>query len=230
MKIYAKQVPPEYQKSPLLMDWKHERPENLYIWGNRHFVGCNVEKIDALWVHVIEAAEYLWEMRHGRHQEQSWADVLGDLIPKTAGDWTRAERVQWAEILADPRPLYSSKKYEILCAGLGMLTGRRWDWCTLRGCCQSDWQECIYPADDWDGESLERLEAEYFNTGTEWIIHDEETPPECPEDVSGFSGYCTAWNDDGIKREIAEAVGGSPADVILYKFTGYARRAEYEEA
>lgn len=231
MKIYAKQVPPEYQESPLLRDMGDELPENLYIFGNNRLTGYQAEEARNIKTRLFEAADDLDGRRRGRAREYTWAETLADLLPRDTGEeWSRADRVRWAEILNDYRDFYTSKKYEILCAGLEMLTGRRWDCCTLRGCCQGAWQYCIYPADDWNGERLERLEAEYFNTGTEWIIHDEEAPPEEPEDVNGYSLYCTAWSDDGIKAEIAEAAGGSPADVVLYKFTGYARRAEYEEA
>jgi hypothetical protein len=179
---------------------------------------------------MFEAADDLDGRRRGRARVHTWAETLADRLPRDTGEeWSRADRVRWAEILKDYRDFYTVKKYEVLCAGLEMLTGRRWDWCTLRGCSQSDWQYCMYPADDWTGEDLERLEAEYFNTGTEWIVHDEDTPPEEPEDVSGFSVYCTAWSDEGLKKEIADAAGGDPADVTLYKFSGWVRRAEYEE-
>lgn len=123
----------------------------------------------------------------------------------------------------------SSLDNAFICDALGLITGRAWDWCTLRGCCQSDWQYCIYPADEWNGASLERLEAEYFNTGSEWIVHDDQDAPDGPEDINGFSVYCTGWNDDQLRQEIADAAGGRPEDVTLYKFTGYTRRAEYEE-
>jgi hypothetical protein len=62
---------------------------------------------------------------------------------------------------------------------------------------------------------------EYFNTGSEWIIHDEESEPETVKDISGYSVYCYSWNTDGIKKEIADAAGSDPDDVILYEFDKY---------
>jgi hypothetical protein len=229
MKIYAKQVPPEYQESPLLSDIQHEPPENLYIFGNHHFTGCNADEMRKIYTELFEAADDLDGRRRGRSRELSWAETLADILPRESGDWTRADRVRWAHILRDYRLFYTSEKYNIICAGLEMLTGRAWDWRTLRGCVQGDWQYCIYPADEWDAASLERLEAEYFNTGTEWIVHNDQDAPDSPEDIDGFSVYCTGWNDDQIRKEIADAAGGRPEDVTLYQFTGYTRRAEYEE-
>lgn len=47
--------------------------------------------------------------------------------------------------------------------------------------------------------------------------------------IDGFSCYCIAWDDSGIRQEIADAYGGRPEDVILYKFTGYSKIANYTE-
>ena len=226
MKIYAKQVPPEYQESP----FEHWDDVNAEIYGNKHFRGITSELFDRLPVMLDELAAVWDNMRNGYGSGLTWAEELADVVPPQGRpEYTREERRDaWPYIMKNF--VCYSQNNEFYCRALELITGRRWDWCTLRGCCQGDWQYCIYPADEWNGESLERLEAEYFNTGTEWIIHDDETPPESPEDVSGFSVYCTAWSDEELKKEIADAAGGSPADVTLYKFTGFSRRAEYEEA
>jgi hypothetical protein len=227
MKIYAKQVPPEYQESPLF--WDDSTLEGIYIGGNRRLKSHGFEEIDALHVGMAEAAGDLYQAKKGRLPGFSFADTLRELIPRESGDYTRAERLTWRDILDDESALYCHRKYEKFCQALELLTGKKWKFYTLRGCCQSDWQYCIYPADEWNAANLERLEAEYFNTGSEWIVHEDENAPETPEDIDGYSVYCTGWNDDMIRQEIAEAAGGAPEDVTLYKFTGYARRAEYEE-
>ncbi len=58
------------------------------------------------------------------------------------------------------------------------------------------------------------FETGYFNTGTEWIIHDEDYIPEAPEDICGYSMYCYT---DNPAKEIAESEGVSADDVVLYK-------------
>jgi hypothetical protein len=225
-KIYARQVAPEYQESPLFYgDW----PENIEIFGNRSYKRRASDLFDRL-PSIIEDLSCVWDnIQAGEYNAADWAFELRDIAPPEGRPaYTREERKNaWPELL---RQWDGSDDLQIYCDALGLITGRAWDWCTLRGCVQGDWQYCIYPADDWDGDSLERLEAEYFNTGSEWIIHDGQEAPESPEDIDGYSVYCTGWNDDLIRKEIADAAGGRPEDVKLYKFTGYARIAEYEEA
>lgn len=231
MKIYAKQVPPEYQESPLF--WDESAFENIEIFGNNNFNRHTSALFDRL-EDILSDLLYEWEeMQAGRkwyRAYETWAEALaGIATPEGRPEYTREERRDaWPRLLENYRDS-SNITAGLLCRTLELITGRTWDYCTLRGCCQGDWQDCIYPADEWDADSLERLEAEYFNTGSEWIIHDDGTEPDGPEDINGFSLYCTGWNDDLIRQEIADSAGGSPADVTLYKFTGYTRRAEYEE-
>lgn len=134
MKVYAKQVPPEYQESPLFLfnDW----PEDMAICGNRDFDS-----------HCPEV-------------------------------FTR---------------VYKALQDGELC------------------------------------EALSTFEAEYFNTGTEWIVHDGDSLPESPEDINGYFVYCTSWNEDGIANEIADSAGGRPEDVKLWAFDGYMQSPKYRE-
>jgi hypothetical protein len=227
MIIYARQVPPEHQESPLFWDLD-ALPEHIHIGGNAKLKELRFDEIRALWGRLAEAAGDLYEARQGR-LALCWADDLRELLPRESGDYTRAERLRWRDILTDEKALYSSQKYRVFCQALEILTGRGWDFCTLRGCCQSDWQYCLFPENDWNGEALEHLEAEYFNTGTEWIVHDDESTPGSPDEINGFSVYCHGWNNDQIRREIADAAGGNPDEVQLYQFAGYEKRARYEE-
>ena len=53
------------------------------------------------------------------------------------------------------------------------------------------------------------------------IVHDGDTEPTNPEEIDGCAYYCVSWNDEGIKKELAEAVGvENPEDIILYKYAG----------
>lgn len=226
MKIYAKQVPPEYQESYIF----NEDLEGLEIYGNRDFRGYTSELFDSL-PNLLENLSCVWDnIRNGYYDNADWAEELAEMVPPQGRpEYTREERrTAWPGILRryiDAASLTPA----LLCEALNLITGRAWDHCTLRGCCQGDWMNCIYDTALWDGDSLETIEAHYFNTGSEWIIHDDGTEPDGPEEINGFSLYCTGWNDDLIRQEIAAETGSSPAEVKLYKFTGYSRRAVYEE-
>ena len=71
------------------------------------------------------------------------------------------------------------------------------------------------------------FEIMYFNTGTEWIIHEEENEPESPEEISGCSVYCTSWDMEGIKKELTDAACYDPEEIILYEFSGYTKSPVY---
>ena len=119
---------------------------------------------------------------------------------------------------------------ESLCEAMALLTGKKYTSKCIRGCCQSDWQDIYYSPEDYDDAAIDRLEMEYFNTGSEWMIHDGDGEPEDAEDVSGYTTYCYGWNNEGIKKEIAAAAGCEAEDVVLFVHTGYTRVSNYDIA
>lgn len=223
MKIYAKQVPPVYQESPLFYGpefW----PDDVFVFGNRDYKS-HCEELDHIRAGMEDAANDLEDLQSGNPYGYTWDGCLfADLTPdKTRGAYTRAERLQWIDILnryfTAPN---STTENAILCEALGLIKGIGWEYDTIRGCCQGDWQEIIYPAEygpDW----LYTFENEYFNLGSEWTVYEDGNEED------NFSMYCHEWNDDGLKKEIANAQGCTPEEVTLLKFTGWTRSAQYEE-
>ena len=211
MKIYAKQVPPEYQESPLFMeDW----PENVFVFGNRHYT-AHAERLED----IKRSLEDISDVCNG----YGYTNNLLDVIPSRddGREYTRPERQQLAR-LAQNYMEYgscSSDESELLCDVLELMTGQKYEYATIRGCCQGDWQEIIYPA-EYGREWLQCFEMEYFNTGTEWSVN---------VDGCNVSAYTYSWKDDDTRAEIAAAVGVDPGDVILYSFTGWSRTPEYTE-
>lgn len=215
MKIYAKQVPPEYQESPLFMgDW----PENVFVFGNK-WLTSHAGRLDDIKQALCEIYDVC----------QGWSNYskLSDVTPgrDDGRNYTRAERLQLVR-LAKNYTEYSNNsddESEILCAVLELITGQKYDYTTIRGCSQGDWQEIIYPAEygrDW----LSDFETEYFNTGAEWCISEND-----PESDDAYYFYSHSWSDDGTRDEIAAAAGVDPGDVILYTFTGWSRSPQYME-
>ena len=219
MKIYAKQVPPEYQDS----NFDIANYENIILKGNRHFQEYWPDWAENLSERMTEAINALYYIQSGRGYYDNWEEVLHDLLPPQGRkEYTRVERKKWMNILERYDERGSAEENACLCSALSLITGRVWDWCDLKGTCQGDWIECVYMEDMWDREALEVLEAEYFNTGTEWHITEGEND-------TGYYQYCTGWNDNMIRNEIAETTGAETADIILLKFTGWTRSASYEE-
>ena len=209
MKIYAKQVPPEYQESPLFHDelW----PENVFVFGNRH-----LQQHDGRLEDIKQALDDIYDVCQG----WSYIRKLEYVIPKRddGREYTRDERLTFAR-LAKNYQEYSYNSDDgnaLLCDVLELITGQKYVYTEIHGCVQGDWQEIIYPA-EYGREWLSDFETEYFNTGADWIIDDD------------WNIYTHAWRDSDIRDEIAAAAGVDPGDVIMYQFTGWSRSATYAE-
>lgn len=219
MTIYAKQVPPEYQNS----NFDFSNYEYIILTGNRNYNEHWPEWAENIGDYMSEALSALYYIQSGRGYFDTWEDVLNDLLPPQGRDeYTRAERKRWVHILESYADTGNREQNKTICDALSLMTGKAWDWCDLHGSCQGEWIECFYMEDQWSQEHLEVLEAEYFNTGTEWHITEGDNDP-------GYYQYCTGWNHAMIRAEIAETSGAMPADIVLYEFAGWSKSAKYEE-
>jgi tetratricopeptide (TPR) repeat protein len=226
MKIYAKQVPPEYQESPLFLGdefW----PAGIILDGNRDYNSHTTDLYDRIIQCYDEAAREIenLDLKNGYAAYGNATEAINDYFPALE---YREKPYNTRDIhrIREALRMYGTTDYyngRYVTAMLDAITGGDWRNGTIRGCCQGDWQHVIYDANRWSRAELDVFETEYFNTGSEWIVHDENTEPDGPEDISGFSVYCHGWRTEDIKMEIAEAYGATDAEVILYQHTGYTR-------
>lgn len=222
MKIYAKQVPPEYQETPFYMD---EQPENVYIFGNRHFRGLNADTIENIENNMYDAADELKRLMRGEFApgEYSLIEILNDFLQAENGrEYSRADRLKWRALLLafDAEAITLD---DALTAALELMSGKEYKFSQICGCCQGDWNNIIYPA-EYGREWLNNFEVEYFNTGAEWRIAEGD-----PDGDDGYYFYSHAWSDDGIRAEIATAAGVDPSDVVLYAFDTWSQTGVYRE-
>lgn len=237
--LYAKQIAPEYQESPLFL-CDDLFPDNIILTGNRNYNSHTTpefEQISAYFEEMAGAYEndrffFQWNGKGydkiAKRPEYTLQELLRDYgFTRPDGKaWTTKQRHEWRQLLeAD------TLEDDGIIKALQLLTGKSWKAFTIRGCCQGDWQEGFCTVDDWSREALQDFETEYFNTGSEWIVHDEETEPESPDEITGYSVYCHGWNSEQIRQEIAETAGESdPAAVVLYEFDGYTKSPKYRKA
>jgi hypothetical protein len=218
MKIYAKQVPPEYQESPLFYGdefW----PENVFVFGNRDF-NQHADTLNDLKTALENIVEVFDDMQYGEGWTNDLAHAIQCELPEEyRREYSRPERLKLVRLAQDYGFAKSYEENDILCKVLELITGETWDNSTIRGCCQGDWQEIIFPA-KYGREWLEHFETEYFNTGTEWIID---------PDGDNISVYAHEWNNDGIRKELAAAVGVEPENIIMQAFSGWTKTAAYME-
>lgn len=113
-----------------------------------------------------------------------------------------------------------------LCLGIAM--GEGYDCTLIQGSTQREWAMMYFPR-GYDEDIQRELEALFFNTGTEVIIHDGDEEPTSADDVHGYRLYCTRdWDEFVIKSEIAYYEKCKPEDVKLFVFKGYRKVEEYE--
>ena len=195
MKIKSYQVAPECQESPLYLfeEWM----EGLEIYGNKNYISRTSETFDE----VLECLEY------------------GDFGEFEIAGY-KAERL---EELCNKYGTRGADDEGIIAESLSIVSGQEWKYKQISGSCQSDWNYIYYRPEEWTEKALEYFEVEYFNTGDEWRIEDEEG------DDLGYI-YTHEWDDDEQRREIAENIGVYPGDVTLYLFDGWTKTAKYKEA
>lgn len=232
MKIYAKQIAPEYQESPLFIDGCF--PDNIAVCDNRDFNSHKPELFEKVQevLEQGELAEVLEYTKDWAEWYKNATEAINEYLSLENGKKYSMNAIHVLRCLVlDYSCCACSRKNEILCKVLSIVDGREWDFDTIRGICQSDWQEVFFPVDEWSKEALRQFEMEYFNEGTEWIVDDGEFNPatDSPLNINGYSIYCTSWSDEGIRKEIADAEGVDPADVVLYAFEGWSRTAQYKE-
>ena len=219
-KVYARQVPWEWQESP----WDDEqlKIDKAALYGNRSYGRYVFGQFEQ----VVKALEEMdWEDVGTARLYSTEQEMLLDYVPPVGRDsYTDEEIETWKFASQMYNPNYGRNEQWGICMGLTLMLGKEYDYKTLRGSCQSDWIYFIYPTDLYNDEAVRRLETEFFNTGEEWIVHDEDTVPECAEDVQGYSFYVY----DNTRKEIAEAEGVDPEDVVLWGYDGMRSIPKYK--
>lgn len=216
-KIYAVQVEPECQESDI---WDDCFWENVAVFGNRDY---KIQKPE-FFQKILDAVDD-WGFADSlclNDSPENYSTVVHEIsesLPPCAGrtDSYSAEEIEKLRKLIPAwffKETYDNE--DLLCKILSIVTGKTWGYRCIRGSSQSDWNYFFYQADEWTDEAIQDFETRYFNEGTQWIVHDEDTIPCGPEDITGFSVYCTSIDMDGIKQEIAQAASGNPEDVVLY--------------
>ena len=234
--IYARQGNPEYQESPLYL-LPDCFPDNIAVCGNRDYEERLSEVFER--VRKVLEEEELDDAIHDitKHRGGYWCDyyknvteVINDLLPPEKGKYSTQD-IHALKMFVNKYPESRSyEKEDIICSVLSIVTKRDWDHRTIRGVTQSDWNEIYYPVNEWNDKKLDNFETMYWNTGSEWCIHDGDAEPETPEDIEGYWIYCCSWNEEGVRKEIANACGVSESDVVMYKYVGERYMPIYELA
>lgn len=229
MKIYAKQVPPEYQDGYYLLDDDFIFSGNVIIYGNRDHKGYNGDQITTI-ERMIDDILSMYENDYYKSFYKTFSEACNDIL--NSGVEHKPYTTKQVHAIKEFCKSYDYRQErENYIFMLELLTRKKWDYQSIRGCVQREWNY-IYYSDEISPETVDYIECIYFNMGTEWIIDDSgEFDPETdsPDDISGCGYYSTEYQPEKIAKEIQENFGTPGDTVILYEFSGFSRIARYME-
>lgn len=218
-KLYARQINPEYQGNFITDIFSYDEAfNNISVCGNRHYI----ERKTDVFLRVFDALNDgdLANELENVGQSYSWyknvTECINDYLYREDGKKYSCKDIHnLKQLIEEFSECRSNEENRIICNVLSIVTRKDYDYTTIRGCCQGEWNEVFYPVDEYTMDDIRTFEAYYFNTGSEWIIHDEENEPESAEEINGYSVYCVSFD---VRQELAEYEGISPDDVILYEY------------
>ena len=219
-KVYARQVNPAIQESPL--GWYDEFPEDVIIFGNRNYKDHLTEEWCQIVANYDDAAE-AWCSNLCTSENTEEIPTLSEILTdygfkrRDGQPWSEEELKRWRTLFDDE----TCSGYDdcVKLEALSLMTGKAYACTELHGSSQGDWVDFYYPADEWDGKRIDEFEAAYFNTGSEWCICEDgsfDPESEDPDSIDGFYAYTSLWREADLKDWIAEMTGANPEDVVLY--------------
>ena len=226
-KIYATTLNPELFDYRVY-DISEDDGNTVIIDGGRDYNDIDntgyLAKIKKL---INEYSDYELEVYHNN----SIMDLLGYYLPKKEN----GKRLSPKEANIIKKSLETGRDIDIICDCLSIITGKIYLMRGLRGCCQGDYVEAYYPVEDGIQKYLNWIEAWYFGTGTEVMVHEEDNIPNSAEDVSGWTFYTDSWQIEDLKKEIKSQCGYKDTDEVevvlwLYKSSYSVRHDVFELA
>ncbi len=205
MKINCYQVAPEYQESPLFYCF----PLDISIFGNHQFRERFSDEVESI-MKVLRDSTFTWALDCCESTDER-REQLKDWFP----EMPELEDVDIETLTSD---ILHEERYDRV---FTYLTGHEYDMMEIRGSRQRDWNYMYYLVDDYPEYMLRHIEIEYWDEGTQW---------ECEMDNDEFiSIYTHSCYLEKQRVEIAEELGVDPLDIVLHKFVGWKRTAEYQQ-
>lgn len=237
MKYICRQVNPAYQESPIYRDkdrW-NEIYNKLFLVPTEHCYGIRNDVLQDFFNNVEEAANewYAIKEKSSYRTYDTITEILNNLLCREDDKrWNTRQVHAWKEILDS----WDEDEEGIVLKALDLYYGGNWDSKQISGCCQGDWALIYFDSSEWPEESIKALEIEYFNLGEEWIcsctpMTDEEAEEATEEDTTDEVWvYVYSWDEEGKRKEIAEAIGCNEGEVIMFEYCGVVNYSVYSRA
>lgn len=215
--VIAKQVPPEHQESP--MTFMHKEFDMYYpgviLTGNRNSFEHTTAEYDCVVNGLYDAQNEIHALGEDSMYENEY-DVITDFFPPLNRDEYNSEDIEkWIRLLVVANNCQSN---QYIAEALSLMTGCKYEYTTIRGCCQSDWQHMFYPADQYAENFVKEFENEYFNLGSEWIICEDH-----------WYIHADGYDIGEVRDELCNSYGIPPEELQILKFNGWKNTAIYEE-
>lgn len=216
-KVYVRQVVPERQESNLMFFGEESLPEGVIITGNKKLGGIRGHLEENL-LNDFYALVNDVEWSEENEEDYTLIDLVGNYfsIEHSVED-------DWEGLISRHNDCLD---YYPLLDLLELTTGEEYESREIHGSVQGEWQILYYPA-KFGNDFVKWVENEYFNLGSQWIIHEMDYEPETAEDIDGYSVYLTAsgYDMDEVRREfveyyISEHENINPEDVVFFKYIG----------
>jgi hypothetical protein len=212
--VYAKTMSPE------LFDYRFyedDIDERVMIDGHNDYADLNADLIKAA-RKMYE--DYDYELPSYNNSIKAYAE---DRLPKRKnGKNFSAQQLRLMKMALD-----HNLEEAFIAESISAVMCEEYKVTYLKGSVQREWVIAYVP-ESMKAEEIAYVEAIYFGTGTEVMIHDDAGEPKDGGDVSGYCFYTTKYFEDDLKEEIAERVGCPTTEVVLFMFDGYQRTAKYK--
>jgi hypothetical protein len=210
--ITVKQVDPESQMNAWLVNADgYLASGTIAIFGNRNFnsyIPYKIEELQYFLDNYIDEYDSMDELRENIsyffEDSKRILDLPDDKILKI-------KEINEKAIDRD--------SMEDICKLLDLIYNEKWDYSTMQGYSQGDWQYILYVE---AGEPLIKyIEADYMGMSDQWTVENGSD--------KGMLIFTYEWKDEEIRKEISDALGVKPEEIIMKKFTGYSQIPNYEE-
>ena len=249
-KICAVQVAPEHQESELMRSGFPSFDEHyidVIITGNDRYNGYTTNAFNLIQDELINGCGHLSKScGEGVDSDgiayayKNITEAVHDCFPpQHKRKYSTQDIKAWQKLFDEYEIVckdgtWSQHEKNVACRALELMTGKPYTWKCITGSCQGDWQYVLYPHKEVSANAIKALEAQYFNTGTEWIVHDDICDEDLDDDSfpSGLTGgnsvYCHTWGEESIRNELASYVGCDPSNIVMYEFKGYRQTPIYK--
>lgn len=211
-KLFIEQAIDEYGDAFIFNILDNEFYNNVIVIKSRDFNEINNseygELYDAIKKRADDMAGMLEDIKNNENDIYNSAidciiDML-DLSPSLAPGADQADEIN------DAAAAYWYNKIsfnEYAAALLTALTPHKWNCCTLRGCCQGDWINILYPADVYSDNDIKEYECYFFG------MYYEYNARYNGDNITYF--YSDNYIHDEIINYIAADFNAAPDQIIF---------------